>query len=129
MAQKLTIAAGLKRFMERQLSMAWESWQAWYFDVLDQREKLDIALRRLMNRHLSMGWLRYCEWYDDALEQQRMLVGGLNRFLKRELSKAWESWQAASCPTVSLPLTIFLHRRGTLICWINERSSTKHCGA
>ena len=73
--------------------MAWEQWQFWYADMMDQRRKLDQALRRMMNRKVSMAWLRWREWYLDLLDQQFKLAGALKRMMNRKLSMAWEQWQ------------------------------------
>ena len=59
MPQLLTLThdqGALIRMMNRKLSMAWESWQAWYADLLEQRRKLAHALARLMHRKLAMAW-------------------------------------------------------------------------
>jgi len=42
--------------MHRKLAMAWNSWAAWYADMMEQRRRLAGALARMLNRKLSMAW-------------------------------------------------------------------------
>ena len=49
--------------MQRQLSMAWEQWQFWFDEVMEQRRKLAQALGRLRHRKLSMAWNTWREKY------------------------------------------------------------------
>jgi hypothetical protein len=110
--QAFLLSGALKRLMKRQLSMAWERWQAqscdssilwlghhfdvwqeWYALLKDQQFRLAGALRRMMNRQLSMGWEKWQEWYAQIKDQQRLMGGAISRFMKRQMSMAWEQWQ------------------------------------
>ena len=44
------MAGAIQRMLKRQLSMAWEQWQAWYEELKRQEYLLAGALRRMQNR-------------------------------------------------------------------------------
>ena len=88
------VAAGaIYRMQQRQLSMAWESWQEWYTELKAQQYRLAGAIRRMMNRQISMAWERWQQWYAEMVEQRRKLDQALRRMMNRKLSMAWERWQ------------------------------------
>ena len=52
--------SGLNRFLQRQLSMAWERWQFWYEELVEQRRLLAHALAKWQRRRLAMAWNTWC---------------------------------------------------------------------
>jgi len=91
--QMFMLRGALNRMRNRLLSMAWEKWQQWYADLMEQKRFMAGALRRMLHRQLSMAWERWQEWYESVKQQQHIMQGALHRMLRRQLSMAWEKWQ------------------------------------
>ena len=44
--QQMRLAGAIRRMLNRKLSMAWEQWQFWYSNLIEQKRKLKRALAR-----------------------------------------------------------------------------------
>jgi hypothetical protein len=78
--------------------MAWERWQQWSADLMNQRRQLDHTMRRFLNRKLRIEFARWQEWYADLqlLKKHTSPLWGalrLRRMHQRQFSMAWERWK------------------------------------
>ena len=73
------MGGALARFMQRQLSMAWEQWQFWYEEVKNQQFRMAGALNRMKNMKLSQAWEQWQYWYEMQGDMKFRMLGALNR--------------------------------------------------
>ena len=90
--QAKILAGALNRMKNRKLSMAWERWQEWYADVMEQIRLMKGAMGRFMKRQLSMAWERWQFWYEDFMRQKMLLKQAMKRMMHRKLSMGYQRW-------------------------------------
>ena len=82
----------MRKFMNQKLSTAWNTWHAWFEEIMRQKLMVSGVLCRILHRKLSQAWEQWQQVCEKLRDETENASRALRIWQHYRIAVAWRSW-------------------------------------